>query len=164
VEGTVATREQVAALAKPEGGVKALESLLVAHKGDWEDPERDPMDGIIQQVLSAESPSAVLTPYEALQAKDLIGVPFLLTDWTPRESEFDAGSPIYASIAAIMTDGSPQVINCGHKKVLAQLVKLKQFNEFPYKVMFITRGQSKQGTPMLELTTGPDEAFAEVPF
>jgi hypothetical protein len=42
-------------------------------------------------------------------------------------------------------------------------VKLREFNEFPYRVMFIERGQSKQGTAMLELTGWEEETYAENP-
>ena len=161
--GKVVTREQAAELVKPEGGVKALERILMENKGEWTDPERDPMDSIIEQVLRADSPAAVLTPVDALQARDYVGVPLMLLGWQPNESDYDAGSPVYASLAVLMPGGEPNVMNCGHKKVLAQLVKLNEFNQYPYKVKFITRGVSRQNTPMLELTEWKDEDYEDNP-
>lgn len=128
------------------------------------DAQVDPHEAIIAQVLSAETPEAVLTPIEVLQGRDLIGVPLMLVDFSLNESEFDTGSPLYASMAVIHPETGPTVANCGHKKVLAQLVKLKQFNQFPYRVQFITRGVSKQGTAMLELASWKEEDYQEPPF
>jgi hypothetical protein len=124
------------------------------------DPEVDPYERILQQVLSAKTPDAVLTPVEVMQGRDIIGVPFILADFTLNESDFDEGSPFYANMTCHMPpEGEPVPVNCGHKKVLAQLVKLKEMDAFPIAVKFITRGTAKVGgTPMLELTKwGPED-------
>jgi hypothetical protein len=148
---------------KPVGGQAALEKYLLDATTQDEGYERNPMDSIIQQVLNATSPAAVLTPTDVQQARDLIDIPMMLIDFELNKSEFDAGSPFYASMAMLGPGAVPMVANCGHKKVLAQLVKLKQFNEFPYRVKFITRGQSQQGTPMLELTAWEEEEYSDNP-
>src|SRR5713101_1019065 len=135
------------------------------------DPERDPYDAILRQVLDAETPDAVLTPVEALQGKDLIGVPLILLGFELNKSEYDEGSPFYASMRCLQPpDGDPVVVNTGHKKVIAQLVKLEEFHQnpkvdagYPYQVMFRTRGTSKVGTPMLELGKWPEQQ-TEPPF
>jgi hypothetical protein len=120
---------------------------------------------IIDQVLSASTPDAVLTPVDAIDGAQVLGVPLLLFSWAMNKSEFDAGSPFYASMqcADLRTDpASPVVVNCGHKRVLAQLVKLQEFDQYPYQVMFRTRGQSRHGTPMLELVKWePDDSDSE---
>lgn len=163
--GTVVTKDKAEVATGTSTGVKALNQFLADKSNQGGDPNSDPMDGIIQQVLKADSPAAVLTPTEVLQAVQLTDVPIILVGWSLAQSEYDAGSPFYANLAVITPDGEPNVVNCGHKKVLAQLIKLEEFNEYPYKVMFITRGSSKQGTPMLELTEWPkDYEPAEVPF
>lgn len=129
------------------------------------DPEVDPYERIIKQVLSAETADAVLTPVEVMQGRDIIGVPFILVGFQLNKSEFDAGSPFYASMDCRMPpEGEPQVVNCGHKKVLAQLVRLQELDALPAQVMFMTRGQSKQGTPMLELTKWPEQPSDQPPF
>jgi hypothetical protein len=136
---------------------------MLAIKDQDEDKERDPMDAIIEQVLNASSPEAVLTPVEALQARDVDGVPLLLLGFELNKSEFDAGSPLYASIHVMGPDEMTATINCGHKKLLAQLVKLEQFDEYPYRVQFITRRSSKHGTPMYELVEWKEEEQPEPP-
>jgi hypothetical protein len=129
------------------------------------DPETDPLERIVKQVLSAESADAVLTPVEVMQGRDIIGVPIIVVGFQLNKSDFDAGSPFYASMECLMPpEAVPQVVNCGHKKVLAQLVRLQELDAFPVNVQFITRGQSKQGTPMLELTKWPEQEQTEVPF
>jgi hypothetical protein len=141
----------------------ALDKFLLDASQSGGDVERDPMDSIIRQVLDADSPAAVLTPTEVMQARDMVNVPLMLIDFELNKSEYDAGSPFFASMAVLLPESVPAVVNCGHKKVLAQLVKLKQFNEFPYRVMFIARGQSQQGTPMLELTAWKEEDYTDNP-
>jgi hypothetical protein len=161
--GTVVTRERAEIATGSVQGAKALTLFLADKANAVEDPDRDPMDGIIQQVLNADSPAAVLTPIEPLRAQDLVGVPLILAGWELAQSEYDAGSPFYANMAVLTPHAGEAIVNCGHKKVLAQLVKLEQFDEYPYKVVFINRGTSKQGTPMLELTAWKDEDFADGP-
>jgi hypothetical protein len=163
VSGTVVTKTRADVATRQTMGVAALNQFLADKSNQGSDPNADPMDGIIQQVLNADSPAAVLTPVEALQGKDMVGIPLILVGWELAQSEYDAGSPFYANMAVLLPGSEPSVVNCGHKKVLAQLIKLEEFGEYPYKVVFITRGTSKQGTPMLELTAWKDEDFEDNP-
>jgi hypothetical protein len=144
---------------------KTFEQFLVDRRNE---DAQDPMDAherIIRQVLAADSVDAVLTPTEVKQARDIIGMDIVIVDFDLSESEFDAGSPLYANLACLFPpDGSPEVVNCGHKKVLAQLVRLKELDAFPVAVKFITRGNSAHGTPMLELTKSEFELKPEMPF
>jgi hypothetical protein len=163
VSGTVVTKTRADLATGQTTGVAALNQFLADKTNQGSDPNADPMDGIIQQVLNADSPAAVLTPVEPLQARDMVGVPLMLVGWELAQSEYDAGSPFYANMAVLTPGGDPSIVNCGHKKVLAQLIKLEEFGQYPYKVVFITRGTSKQGTPMLELTAWKDEDFEDNP-
>lgn len=163
VKGEVVTRQQANAAVMPTTS-KELDEWMKSSKEADVDPDAGAYERIIAQVLSAESPDVVLTPVEALQARDMVGVPLLLYGHELNESEFDVGSPFYASMqCAVAQDGTPAIINCGHKKVIAQLVKLKQFEQYPYQVMFRERGTSKiGGTAMLELVkweTEPEPPF-----
>lgn len=151
-EGQIVPRTKVLDLELPKTAAE-LDKYLVAAGGESSDPDAGGYERIIAQVLSAESADVVLTPVEALQAKDMVGIPLLFFGFDLNESEFDAGSPFYVSMQCVIAqDGTPAIINCGHKKVIAQCVKLRQFNQFPYSVEFRQRGVSKVGgTPMLEL-------------
>jgi len=131
----------------------SLTAFIRGQQGEVAERDSDPMQRIVEQILNAESAEAVLTPVEVMQAKDMVGVPFVLLDFELQQSEYDAGSPFYVSLAASMPpDGEVQIVNCGHKKVIAQVVKLRELGALPRPVKFITRGTSQHGTPMLELT------------
>ena len=149
---------------KPERLPSRLADFIASDIAEVSEKTTDPMARIIDQVLNAETADAVLTPFEVQQAKDIVGVPIVIQAFELNESEYDAGSPFYASMACqFPPDGDLQVVNCGHKKVIAQLVRLKQLDAFPVPVKFITRGKSKQGTPMLELTKW-DDGDGPAPF
>jgi hypothetical protein len=126
------------------------------------DPDEGAYSRIIEQVLRATTPDIVLTPTEAIDAKDMVGIPLIMTGFDLNESEFDAGSPFYASIQAFVAqDETAVVINCGHKKVIAQLIKLREFDQWPYKVQFEQRGVSRiGGTPMLSLVKWEEQETA----
>ena len=143
---------------------RELDVFLRAQGEQVPDPDAGGYERIIEQVLSATSPDVVLTPVEALQAKEIVGVPLILYGFDLNKSEYDVGSPFYVSMqCAVAQDGTPAIINCGHKKVIAQLVKLKEFDQFPYNVVFRERGVSKVGgTAMLELVKW--ETSEEPPF
>jgi hypothetical protein len=155
--------------------------LTEAHDEQIEDGE-DSYMRIIRQVLSATTPDDVLTPIEAVKARDLVGHALIAEGFEFNQSEFDVGSPFFASIKCVyvgllppqilevlridnpsppteavpdvptLTSGESVVVNCGHKKVLAQLVQLARLNAFPRNVVFATRGRSKvSGSAMLTL-------------
>jgi len=133
----------------------------------------DPYEAILQQVLKAETPDAVLTPTDVQQGSDLIDIPLALIGFRLNESEYDVGSPFYATMEVIhAATMEGMIVNTGHKKVLAQLIRLQQLadgpNEafaFPFNVMFIQRGMSKVNTPMLELRKWEDtDIQTKAPF
>lgn len=134
---------------EPDG----FDKWLTDEKSREGEPDVSPHQRIIEQVLNASSPDEVLTPVEAESAKDMVGIPLILHGFDLNESEFDAGSPFYASMKCVnYTTGEPTVVNCGHKKMIAQLIKLGQFGQFPYNVMVKEQGRSKvSGSPMLAL-------------
>jgi hypothetical protein len=163
VSGEVVPRSRTLDTISPKTA-KELDEYLRAEGAAEVDPDADAYTRIIDQVLSAKSPDVVLTPVEALQARDMVGVPLVFYGFDLNESEYDVGSPFYVSMkCAVAQDGTPAIINCGHKKVIAQCVKLREFDQWPYNVMFRTRGTSKVGgTAMLELVKWEPEG--EPPF
>lgn len=165
--GTVVPKSAAAVDRTPVTAADLMEHLRAEGTRDGDAPSTA-HDQIIAQVLSAKTPDAVLTPVEAMQGSDLIGVRLLLGGYELNKSDYDVGSPFYASMQCMAESESgewePVVVNTGHKKVLAQLVKLREFDQFPYQVMFRTRGQSQQGTPMLELVKWEVPEGQEPPF
>jgi hypothetical protein len=164
VEGKVVkiTKEDLAL--DPMSGARALgmtdeESAFLYSKGTGKDlAEDDPYRRIIDQILSAETPDAVLTPIEARKLSEFIGVPLLLFGYQLQKSEYDVGTPFYAAMECQEAETKePVVITSGHKKVLAQLVKLRQFDQFPYQVMPCARGTGAGGDPLYELGKWPQD-------
>lgn len=166
-EGTVVENLPANVRDSTGGEIKRSEfdKFLTDREAERKDVESDPFEEIIRQVLNADSPDAVLTPTEVLQGRDLIGIPLVVLGFSLNQSEYDVGSPFYATIDAVKSpDEPPFKVNCGHKKVIAQLVKLEEFSAFPIQVKFITRGTSKiGGTAMLELTKW-EASDAPAPF
>ena len=130
-----------------------LDQYLRDTEAEKSDPDGAALLRIIDQVLSADSPDAILTPVEAVAAADMVGINLYLAAVELNQSEYDVGSPFYVSLACLVAeDQTPIVVNCGHRKVIAQCIKLREFDQFPYRVVFRQRGVSKiGGTPMLEL-------------
>ena len=164
-EGTVVPRHAAMANVAPKTADELMAHIVAEGSADGDAPQTA-HDAIIAQVLNAQTPEAVLTPVEAMNGQDVIGVRLLLGGWNLNKSEYDVGSPFYASMQVMAEteagEFEPAVVNSGHKKVLAQLVKLQEFDQYPYRVMFRTRGTSAVGTPMLELVQW-DEPPAEPP-
>lgn len=141
----------------PAQATPKFDALMLQAQKDVAEVPGDAYDAILQQILTAESPDLVLTPTEAINADEVVGIPFDFQGFEWNKSEFDAGSPMYASIRVTdLGTGDHKVVNCGHKKVLAQLIRLEQLHAIPFKAMFVQRGVSRVGTPMLELRKLPD--------
>ena len=145
--GEVATRAD--APTEPD----AFSRWLTDEKAKEGEPDVSAHQRIIEQVLNANSPDEVLTPVEAESAKDMVGIPLILHGFDLNESEFDVGTPFYASMKCVnYTTGEPAAVNCGHKKIIAQLMKLEQFTQYPYHIMVRETGKSKvTGSPMFSL-------------
>jgi hypothetical protein len=180
-EGMVVKPDKASLLSNPMSGAHSLsmsdeEAALIYSGKDGEDlAADDPYRRILDQILSAETPDSVLTPVEAKNANDYIGVPLLLFGFGLQESTYEAGTPFYAALECRDVEkDEPVVLTSGHRKILAQLVKLRQFvqqgqAEWPFKVMIRGRGLGQGGSPLLELGKWPEDYVppserGEVPF
>jgi hypothetical protein len=120
---------------------------------------------IIEQILNADTPEQILTPIDIMQPRDVVGRALRLFDVRWQVSEFEVGSPKYASIECQdLETGQPMVINCGQKPVMAQMLRLSQLKDgLPQDAFFRVTGQNSFGTDMYRLTIIPKES-QEVPF
>jgi hypothetical protein len=116
---------------------------------------------IIDQILNADTPEDVLTPVEAVNASEHTERPFILYGFDVNQSEFDVGSPFYASMhVRFLDDDDPAVVNSGNQALMAQLIRLSQFeNGFPRTVV-IRKGKrpNRHGTFPLRLNMAIDPA------
>lgn len=127
-------------IAKADPAAVPVEQEFDTGIAEWLDKEREdtPTDevatyrDIVQQILSARSVFDVLMPPDVLSARDCWGKDFALLDVRFNESEYDQGSPIYASMDVVWKEGEKRdVINCGHQRMVAQLLVLHRAGVFP---------------------------------
>lgn len=140
-------------------------TFITSKAAEFQDDPGDPLQRIIAQVLNAETPDAVLTPVDVKKAHEITGQPMVVLSYRLEKSDYDVGSPFFAVMEVMLGPGQePEIVTCGHKKVMAQLVRLEELKAFPFSAEFIERGTSKEGhTPMLELRK-VDLKIDEPPF
>lgn len=89
---------------------------------------------IIEQIFAAESMEEVLTPPEAISARDMVATPLIVESFDVNTSEYDVGSPYYASMKVKRADtGEALVVNTGNQRIMAQLIRLQQLESFPFE-------------------------------
>lgn len=129
----------------------ALDNLLawlVNEVGDADAESAAGMEAIVRQVLSADNPTQVLRQTLPMDATHVLGVPMLLLDFSIRESEFEGTKslPFYASLQVMMGEpAEPRVVNTGAIKVLAQLKRLRELDQWPQVVMIEEAAKAKKG-------------------
>lgn len=129
----------------------ALDNLLAWLISESADPDAESaagMEAIVRQVLMAENPTQVLRQSLPMAGSDVVGVPMLLNDFTIRQSEFEGskGLPYYASMQVMMGEPpEPRVINTGAIKVLAQLKRLRELDQWPLVVTLEEARAAKKG-------------------
>lgn len=108
---------------------------------------------IIGSILAKSSAMDVLTPTEVLSARQIVDRPFALMGVRFNGSDFSDGSGYYATMDVHFPDTDEKgVVNTGHQALMAQLIKLVEFNEFPYPVKVVAAGKPNQfGTVPLRL-------------
>lgn len=151
----VVTGQAMAPWEARPGNVGLDEYLM--NEGLYSEPSPDQAyRQIIDQILNAATPEDVLTPVDAISATDVIDRPFFLYGFDVNKSEYDVGSPFYASMhVRFMDEDSPAVVNSGNQALFAQLIRLSQFeNGFPCTVV-IRQGRrpNRHGTFPLRLNS-----------
>lgn len=85
---------------------------------------------IISQVLASASIEEVLTPPEAVSARDVTGIPLVLLGFHVNTSEYDVGSPYYFSMDVKRGDtGEKLVVNSGNQRIMAQLLTIYMLDQ-----------------------------------
>ena len=90
---------------------------------------------MVAGVLRAETLDDVLALNETVGLKDLVGQVITVNGAELRESEQEAGYPVYAVIDAVSdTTGLPMTVTSGSGKILAQLCKFQMMKAYPVRV------------------------------
>ena len=106
------------------------------------------LESIIRQTLAAPDMAAVLRKNLPQSGRDFLNIPML---WTgvriiPSDHEDGGGAPYYASLQVMVGDpAEPRVINCGGWKVLAQVMRAVNDDEWPQIVMITEAAKPKKG-------------------
>jgi hypothetical protein len=99
---------------------------------------------IVREILERDSIDDVLAVLTTLDSDDMTGRPFQLFGFHVVESSYSEGAPFYAS-CDIIFDGKAkhEVWNTGDQAMFAQLVKLREFNQFPYHLLVMATGERR---------------------
>lgn len=117
---------------------------------------------IIEQIMTSETMEEVLTPPEAISARDVVGVPLVISAFHVNQSEYDVGSPYYLSMQATRGDtGESVVINTGNQRIMAQLIRLDQLNSLPAECYIRqSKRPNRHGSFPLSLDSRPPEQWS----
>lgn len=123
---------------------KSAEAMILAETERFEDPA-EIARAIMERILTADTPEAVLEQSGTTSARDVLEVPLELTDARFMRSGFDEGPGAYALLTMVNADGEQLTVTCGGRNVLAQVFRLKQLAALPRRVKFVEAGQTAQG-------------------
>lgn len=130
--GAELARSDDAAVPMPPQVDTGIAEWLDREREDTATDEVTTYRDIVQQILASRSVFDVLMPPDVLSVRECWGKDFALLAVRFNESEFDAGSPVYASMDVVWRDGEKRdVVNCGHQRMVAQLLSLHTMGVFP---------------------------------
>lgn len=123
------------------------------------------LESIIRQTLAAPDMASVLRQTLPQSGKDFLDVPML---WTgvriiPSDHTQGGGAPFYASMSVMVGEPpEPRVINCGGWRVLAQVMRAVDADEWPKVVKIVEAAKAKKGQnaplALVEVTADDDTA------
>lgn len=110
------------------------------------------MASIIDEILQSDSPEEVLRERSALHAKDILNTPLLVHGFEIRAGDFEESTINHYAALTVSREGSAEtrVVTCGGMKVMAKLMKLDQFGEWPQIIIF-TAKQTSNGYSVLDI-------------
>lgn len=122
----------LAVIETPEQAVEAIRGNIVP---EIEDPELVAKQ-IMERILAADSPEAVLGGNQALHATDVLTRPFLLHGVRFLKSRFQEGPGVFAVLDAEFGDnGERASVTCSSRNVMAQAVQLWRLGALPRGVV-----------------------------
>ena len=112
------------------------------------------LESIIRQTLEAPDMAAVLRQTLPQSGQNFIDTPMLWTGFRilPSEYEDGGGAPFYASLQVLVGEPpEPRVINCGGWRLLAQVMRAYDADEWPQVVMIVeaAKAKGKKAAPLM---------------
>jgi hypothetical protein len=115
---------------------EVFQRFLAASEGAGDELDADQVTlDIIGRILHATTVDDVLGGRAATHARDMLGVPFMLTGVRFNRSDFDgAGPSFYALLEGADRNGERVTVTCGARNVIAQAWKLNDIGALPIAV------------------------------
>lgn len=139
---------------EPVQGGPALQNLIGWIGEKLAENNEDSMAGIesiVREYMHADTPTAVLSERLPVSGKDFRDRPILIHGFRLNESDFGEGegAPAYASMdVTIIATNERKVLNCGGWAILAQLMMLDNFGEWPQRAMIVGKQNKNNRTPL----------------
>lgn len=110
------------------------------------------MASIISEIMEAESASEVLEERSALHARDIVNVPLLMHGFELRQGTYEDSQTGYYAAITVSRQGSDatRIVTCGGMKVLAKLMMLDRFGEWP-QLFYFTEKKTSNGYGVLDI-------------
>lgn len=110
------------------------------------------MASIISEIMEATSAAEVMEERSALHARDIVNVPLLMHGFELREGTYEDSQTGYYAAITVSRQGSEttRIVTCGGMKVLAKLMMLDRFGEWP-QVFYFTSKKTSNGYDVLDI-------------
>lgn len=152
--------QEVAKLNAQVGDIQARQEQSMATFMDWivskattnDEDQYAIMASIIDEILQSDSPEEVLRERSALHARDITNTPLLVHGFEIRAGDYEESTINHYAALTVSRQGSAEtrVITCGGIKVMAKLMKLDQFGEWPQIIIF-TEKKTSNGYGVLDI-------------
>lgn len=110
------------------------------------------MASIISEIMESANAEEVLQEKSALHARDITMVPLLMHGFELREGTYEDSQTGYYAAITVSRAGSDstRVVTCGGMKVLAKLMMLDRFGEWP-QLFYFTEKRTSNGYGVLDI-------------
>lgn len=158
--GAAPAKAELAALAATVGEVqqRALQNMQsfvewqVERASTTDEDQYALMASIISEIMEATSAEEVLQERSALHARDIVNVPLLMHGFELREGTYEDSQTGYYAAITVSRQGSDttRIVTCGGMKVLAKLMMLDRFGEWP-QIFYFTSKKTSNGYDVLDI-------------
>lgn len=159
-QGGAPTAQELATLGATVGEVQARAQRNMQTFIEWQVSRAETTDedqfalmaSIISEIMEAESAAEVLEERSALHARDIVNVPLLMHGFELRQGTYEDSQTGYYAAITVSRQGSDttRIVTCGGMKVLAKLMMLDRFGEWP-QLFYFTEKKTSNGYGVLDI-------------